>query len=272
MFAEERRNKILRMIRLRQPVKVNELSSLFTVSEATIRRDLQELENLGLIQRTHGGAVSVQLEKELSFHDREVFLLNEKREIAALAASMVNDGETILLDAGTTTREIARALSGKKLTVATNCMDVALVFAEEPDIEVLLLGGEWKKSLHCLTGPLTNSMLRLFSFDKVFLTASGIDYTLGVTTQHIAEAETKRAMLSASKTRILVADHSKFEKKSFSKICNLDELSMIITDSNTDKDILECLRNHTLVVIPETTLPKGSDDINPDFDPSNCHL
>lgn len=253
MFAEERRNKIIQMIKTKQPVKVIELSSLFTVSEATIRRDLQELENSGLIQRTHGGAVSSQLGAELSFHDREVCFLEEKKAIAVLAAALVNDGETILLDAGTTTREIARALCGKKLTVATNSMDVASVFAEEPDIEVLLLGGTWRKSINSLIGPLTNSMLKLFSFDKVFLAANGIDCTLGVTTKHIAEAETKRAMLSAGKSTILVADHSKFEKRTFSKICSLEELSMIITDSSLPKDTLENLRNYTRVLIPEST-------------------
>jgi DeoR family fructose operon transcriptional repressor len=253
MFAEERRNKIIQMIKSGQPVKVIDLSSLFAVSEATIRRDLQELENSGLVQRTHGGAVSSQLGSELSFHDREVFFLEEKRAIAALAANMVHDGETILLDAGTTTREIARALCGKKLTVATNSMDVASVFAEEPDIEVLLLGGTWRKSINSLIGPLTNSMLKLFSFDKVFLAANGIDCILGATTKHLAEAETKRAMLAASQSAILVADHSKFEKRTFSKICNVDELSAIITDNNINKDTLESLRNYTQVIIPEST-------------------
>jgi len=253
MFAEERRNKIIQFINAGQPVKVIELSSLFTVSEATIRRDLQELENLGLVQRTHGGAVSIQLGSELSFQDREVFLLNEKRDIAATAASMVNDGETILLDAGTTTREIARALCGRKLTVATNSMDVAFVFAEEPDIEVLLLGGTWRKSINSLVGPLTNAMLKLFCFDKVFLAANAIDCTLGATTHHLAEAETKRAMLKAGKTTILVADHSKFDKKTFTQICSLDELSMIITDNGINKDTLDIINNYTQVVIAEST-------------------
>lgn len=252
MFAEERHNKIIQFINAGQPVKVIDLSSLFAVSEATIRRDLQELEDLGLIRRTHGGAVSAQLGSELSFQDREVCLLNEKKAIAAAAASMIKDGETILLDAGTTTREIARALCGKKITVATNSMNIATVFTEEPDIEVLLLGGVWRKSIHSLIGPLTNSMLKLFCFDKVFLAANGIDCALGATTQNIAEAETKRAMLHAGKTTILVADHSKFEKKAFAKICSLDEISLIITDSNIGKETLDCLRSSTQVIIAET--------------------
>jgi len=249
MFAEERRNKILQLVKSGQPVKVVELSILFNVSEATIRRDLQELENLGLLQRTHGGAVSPQLNLELSFLDREVFHLDEKRQIALTAANMVKDGETILLDAGTTTREIARALCGKRLTIATNSMDVAFIFAEEPAIEVLLLGGVWRKSINSLVGPVTNSILKLLCFDKFFLAANAVDNTLGASTHNLAEAETKRTMLQAAKKTILVVDHSKFEKKAFAKICSISEVSMIITDSGITSDTLDYLRNHTKVLV-----------------------
>lgn len=251
MFAEERRNKIIQLIKSGSPVKVVELSILFTVSEATIRRDLQELENLGLLQRTHGGAVSPQLDSELSFQDREVFLLDEKRQIALAAANLVEDGETILLDAGTTTREIARALCGKRLTVATNSMDVAFVFAEEPNIEVLLLGGAWRKSINSLVGPLTNAMLKLFCFDKAFVAANAVDCALGASTHNLAEAETKALMLQSARQAILVVDHSKFEQKTFCRICNLNELSMLITDRATPKDTLDCLRSHTQVLVAE---------------------
>lgn len=254
MFAEERHNKIIQFIKAGHPVKVIELSTLFAVSDATIRRDLQELENLGLIQRTHGGAVSPQLGSELSFHDREVSFLDAKRQIANTVANMIQDGETILLDAGTTTREIARALCGKRLTVATNSMDVASVFSEESDIEVLLLGGIWRKSINSLVGPLTNSMIKRFHFDKVFLAANAVDFDFGVATQNIAEAETKRTMLEAGKASILVTDHSKFGLRNFSKICNVDELSMIITDSGIDKDTLGTLRSYTQVIISETVI------------------
>lgn len=249
MFAEERHDKIIQLLKSGQPVKVLNLSTLFAVSEATIRRDLQELETMGLLQRTHGGAVSFQLGSELSFFDREVFHLAEKRKIAIVAANMVEDGETILLDAGTTTREIARELCGKRLTVATNSMDVASIFADEENIEVVLLGGTWRKSINSLIGPVTNGMLKLFCFDKVFLAANAVDCTFGATTHNIAEAETKRAMLHAGKRTILVADHSKFGEKNFAKICGIQEVSMIITDKNIDSETLVCLREQTQVVV-----------------------
>ncbi len=249
MFAEERHDKIIQLLKSGQPVKVLNLSTLFAVSEATIRRDLQELETMGLLQRTHGGAVSSQLGSELSFFDREVFHLAEKRKIAIAAANMVEDGETILLDAGTTTREIARELCGKRVTVATNSMDVASIFADEENIEVVLLGGTWRKSINSLIGPVTNAMLKLFCFDKVFLAANAVDCNFGATTHNIAEAETKRAMLHAGKRTILVADYSKFNEKNFAKICGIQEVSMVITDKNIDSDTLACLREQTQVVV-----------------------
>jgi len=260
MFAEERHDTIIQLIKSGQPVKVMDLSLLLNVSEATIRRDLQELENSGLLQRTHGGAVAPQLGAELSFHDREVCFLDEKRQIALMAANLVKDGETILLDAGTTTREIARALCGKRLTVATNNIDVATIFADEENIEVLVLGGILRKSINSLVGPLTNSMLKLFCFDKVFLAANAVDCTFGATTPTLVEAETKKAMLQAAKATILVVDHSKFEQKAFAKICSLDELSMLITDSGIDQDTLTSLRNHTQVLISEQ--PAKSKGVN----------
>lgn len=251
MFAEERHEKIIQLLKSGQHVKVMGLSTLFAVSEATIRRDLQELESMGLLQRTHGGAISSPLGSELSFFDREVFHLDQKRKIAIAAAGLVEDGETILLDAGTTTREIARELCGRKLTVATNSMDIASIFADEENIEVLVLGGTWRKAINSLIGPVTNSMLKLFCFDKVFLGANAVDCQFGATTHNIAEAETKRAMLHAGKSTILVVDHTKFEQKNFAKICSINEISMVITDGNIDESTLTCLREHTKVLVVE---------------------
>jgi len=260
MFAEERHNQIIQLLKSGSPVKVTQLSLLFSVSEATIRRDLQELENLGFLQRTHGGAVAPQFVSELSFQDREIYLLDEKRQIALAAAALVEDGETIMLDAGTTTREIARQLHGKRLTVVTNSMDVACVFADDANIDVLLLGGIWRKAINSLVGSVTNAMLKLLCFDKVFIAANAIDAISGVSTQNLAEAETKRAMLQAAKTSILVADHSKFGQKNFAQICSVHELSMVITDHGLPSDILESLKDHTKVIIaPHSLQEKGVD-------------
>jgi len=230
MFAEERKTEILQLVNIGNPVTVTSLSQRFGVSESTVRRDLQELEDNGLIQRTHGGAISVQTGFELSFQEKEVRYLAEKQQIAVLAAGLVNDGETVLLDSGTTTIEIARLLRAKRITVATNSMDIAQVFSDDTQVETLLLGGTLRKNTRSLVGYLTNDALRRMYFDKVFLAANGIDVKLGITTPNLSEAETKRYMVHASKEKILVTDHSKIGQRSLCRICGLEEIDLLITD------------------------------------------
>lgn len=230
MFAEERKTEILQLVKIGNPVTVTSLSQRFGVSESTVRRDLQELEDNGLIQRTHGGAISVQTGFEMSFQEKEVRFLAEKQQIAALAASLVNDGETVLLDSGTTTLEVARLLRNKKITVATNSMDIAQVFSDDASVETVVLGGTLRKNTRALVGYLTNDALRKMYFDKVFLATNGIDIEFGITTPNLTEAETKRYMLLAGKEKILVADHSKIGQRSLCRICGLEELDLLITD------------------------------------------
>ncbi|EGO64709.1 DeoR/GlpR family DNA-binding transcription regulator [Acetonema longum] len=231
MFAAERKMEILQLVNTGNPVTVTSLSQRFGISESTVRRDLQELEDSGLIQRTHGGAISVQTGFEMSFQEKEVRLLTEKRQIAMLAADLVQDGETILLDSGTTTLEIARLLRNKKITVATNSMDIAQVFGDEAGVEILLLGGTLRKNTRSLVGGLTNDALRRMCFDKVFLAANAIDAEFGITTPNLTEAETKQYMLHAGKEKFLAADHSKFGQKSLCRVCGLEDLDLLITDT-----------------------------------------
>jgi DeoR family transcriptional regulator, fructose operon transcriptional repressor len=249
MFPEERKTEILKLIKSGTPVRVGELTQNFGISESTVRRDLQEMEDAGLIQRTHGGAILAQLGYELTFHEKGVRLLKEKQKIAQLAADLVEEGETVLLDAGTTTLEIARALQGKRITVATNSIEVAQIFAEDADVEVLILGGTWRKSTRSLVGYLTNEMLRRIHFDKVFLAANGVEANLGVTTPNSMEAETKRHMVQAGKKIILVVDHSKIGQKGLYKICDLGEIDLLIIDDQLDDEELAMLRSNTQVIV-----------------------
>lgn len=249
MFAEERHKRILDLVRAGNPVKVIELSEMLDVSESTIRRDLQDLEQAGLLQRTHGGAVSSQLGLELSFGDREVQLLEEKRSMADVAASLVEDGETVLLDAGTTTLEIAKALRNKKITVATNSMEIVHVFMEGSEVNVIVLGGALRKNIHSLVGPITDVTLKKLYFDKVFLAANAVDIEFGATTQNMIEAQTKATMVTVGREIYLVADHSKFGKRCFAKICGLEEITGLITDNNTEEGILTSLRGITKVLL-----------------------
>ncbi|WP_425805228.1 DeoR/GlpR family DNA-binding transcription regulator [Desulfitobacterium sp. Sab5] len=249
MFAEERRNEILNLIESGKPVKVGDLSQRFGVSESTIRRDLQELENGGVIQRTHGGAISVQSSFELSYQEKEVRNFDEKQKIARAAAELVKDGESVFLDSGTTTLQIALALRGKAITIATNSMDVAQVFSDDSSVEVIVLGGSLRKSIRSLVGYLTNEMLGRLHFDKVFLAANAVDPELGVTTPNLIEAETKSHMVRAGKEVILVMDHSKIWEKSMCKICSLDEINLLLTDDGLEESEVKGLSQYVQVQI-----------------------
>jgi len=251
MFAEERKAVILQLMESGKPVKVGDLSQRFEVSESTVRRDLQELENGGLIQRTHGGAISVQSGFELSYQEKEIRFYDEKQKIAKAAVELVKDGETVFLDAGTTTLQIAYGLRGKPVTVATNSMDIAEVFVEDAQVEVIVLGGSLRKNTRSLVGFLTNEMLANLHFDKVFLAANAVDLDLGVTTPNLMEAETKRHMVRAGKEVILVIDHSKLWEKAMCKICSLSEIDLLLTDDGIVEDDVKRLSQYVQVQIAD---------------------
>lgn len=251
MFAEERKAEILHLVESGKPVKVGDLSGRFEVSESTVRRDLQELENVGLIQRTHGGAISIQSSLELSYQEKEILFYDEKQKIAQAAVDLVKDGETIFLDTGTTTLQIAYALRGRTITVATNSMDIAQVFAEDTQVEVIVLGGSMRKSIRSLVGFLTNEMLANLHFDKVFLAANAVDPDFGVTTPNLIEAETKRHMVKAGKEVILVVDHSKLWERTMCKICSLSEINLLLTDDGLEVADLKSLSQYVQVQIAD---------------------
>lgn len=235
MFAEERRAAIAEILKGGNSVYVVELCKKFGVSEATIRRDLAVLERMRLLKRTHGGAVPTTFGLESSFEEKRVQNLDLKAMIGRAAASLVNDDETILLDAGTTTLQIALNLRGRHITVATNCIDVANAFIDDPAVEVWLLGGILRKKPRSLVGFLANEALNALHFDKVFLAANAVHVKLGATTPNMLEAETKRRMLMAGEEKILVADHSKLGLGGICRICDLEELDLLITDIYADR-------------------------------------
>lgn len=252
MFAEERKTAILQLVTSGKKAKVGELSRRFVVSESTIRRDLQELEDAGLIQRTHGGAIALSSGLELSYTEKEIQNFEQKSYIAQIAASMVEDGESVLLDSGTTTIQIAQALRGRPITVATNSMDVAQVFTDDPAVEVWVLGGTYRKSTHSLVGYITNETLKNLYFDKVFLAANGVSVDTGVTTPNTVEAETKHNLVRAGKEIILAVDHSKIGVKGLCRICRLEEVDILLTDSQADTEELRAIGEYVKVL----TVPK----------------
>jgi len=230
MFAEERKSKIAQMIKEGKSVKVNELAKLFGVSESTIRRDLNELESLGIVKRTHGGAVNnFATTFELSFAEKEDRFAKEKEYIGKLAAKYIEDGDTIILDSGTTTQYIARNIKAKNVIVITNSVNIANELSNREDIEVIVTGGVIRSKTKALVGDITQSTLKQFRCDKAFIAANGVSIEFGVTTPTHLEAAVKRTMIENAKEVFLVADSSKFGQVTFALICPVDRLNYIIT-------------------------------------------
>nr|WP_187695072.1 DeoR/GlpR family DNA-binding transcription regulator [Thermosediminibacter litoriperuensis] len=233
LFAEERRLKIADMIKNTKSITVSELARTFGVSESTIRRDLQFLEDQGYIQRTHGGAILQHSHYEPTYLEKESKEAASKKEIGILSSKLVKDGDTILLDSGTTTLSIARNLKGKRITVVTNSPVIAMELFTDEDIEVILVGGIFRKETRALVGPIAEKNLKEFKVDKAFIGANGVALD-GITTPNIIEATTKRVMIEISSQPYIVADHTKFGISTFVRFANLSDIAAIITDRNVD--------------------------------------
>ncbi|KRQ86158.1 HTH-type transcriptional repressor GlcR [Caloramator mitchellensis] len=237
MFAEERKNKIAEMIKSGQSVKVSELAKTFNVSESTIRRDLNELETMGTIIRTHGGAVNtLNTNFEPSFIEKQDKYLFEKDYIGKIAAKLIKDGDTIILDAGTTTQYIARYITAKNITIITNSVNLASELSNRDDIEVIVTGGTIRPKTKAMVGFVAENTLRQFRVDKAFIGANGVSIKYGVTTPNSQEANVKKAMIENAKEVCLVVDNSKFNEVTFSLICPVSRINYIVTNQIEDDE------------------------------------
>jgi DeoR family transcriptional regulator, fructose operon transcriptional repressor len=231
MFAEQRLVSIASIIKENKSVTVSELSEMFDVSEATIRRDLSTLEKSGEIIRTHGGAMVTEgVGKNLSLYEREIKNKEAKEAIARKAIEYINDGDVIILDAGSTTTEIARRLNDLNITVITNAINIASELSKKNNINIVLIAGSVDKETLASTGLLGISTLDRLYADKAFIGMYGVSVDFGLTTPTISEAEIKEKMLSITKEKFIVADHSKINNVSLSKVTDLDKIDAIITD------------------------------------------
>lgn len=240
MFAEERHRKIVEMIEKGESVKVSELTKRFNVSESTIRRDLTELERSGRILRTHGGAVSKRINKlEASFLEKQDKYAEEKERIGRIAASKIEDGDTIILDSGTTTWYISKYLEAKNITIITNSIVLTYELANRADIEVINTGGIIRSNTKAQVGPIAEKSIRQFRVNKAFLGANGICIKSGITTPTLDEAVIKQAMIEVAGEVYLLVDESKFEQIYPSLICDLNKIDYIVTNNQRPKEEIE---------------------------------
>lgn len=239
MFSIERQHLIKELVMQNNSVQVNELAIEFNVSESTIRRDLKEMELKGLVSRTHGGAMTVsRMNYEMSFREKEIENSDEKRRIGEIGAALIQDGESIILDSGTTTLEIAKRIIAKNITVITNSIDIALEVSDKENIELIVAGGSLRHTTRAMVGRLTENVFENFKVDKAFIGVNGVSIKAGFTTPNFIESQSKKAMIEAANETIIVADISKFNKVCFSKICDFKGVTSIITSEKLDEKIV----------------------------------
>lgn len=254
MLANQRREKILELLMEDGSAKVVDLAKIFKVTEVTVRQDLEKMEKDGLLIREHGGAFLKNIKDQVSSfsvanHDH----MDRKEIIAKKCLDFIDDGDTIILDSGSTATEIAKQLKGNRhVTVITNALNIALMLGAEPNIEVIVTGGEFKPPTLSLTGQKAADFFKGINVQKLFLATAGVSLKSGLTYPSISDLVVKKAMIDAAEITYLVADSSKFGKSSFASLGALSLIDAIITDVNIEnKHKQHFLENDIEIIIAE---------------------
>jgi DeoR family fructose operon transcriptional repressor len=230
LLVEERRNQLLEMVRSRGFASLPELAERLNVSESTVRRDLDYLEEVGSAKRTHGGVFYTGPSPKLPpFDERQPAQWDKKKLIAEQAAGLVEDGDTILLDGGSTTYEVARLLVGRRLQIVTNALGVANLFASNANNDLVIVGGYVYPRTGVALGPYANEMLERLNVRRTILSVSGVN-DRGFFNSNLLLVETERAMMRAADEVIVVADSTKFGRQSLSHLCALSEIQHLVVD------------------------------------------
>jgi DeoR/GlpR family transcriptional regulator of sugar metabolism len=231
----ERQRQILERLNAEREVKISELKEMFSVTEMTIRRDLEKLEAAGNIRRTFGGAILVS--RDIALNERFGMMSEAKMRIGKAAAALIQPGESIFIDAGTTTLQIARYLpKGLPITVITNAITIAMELMGK-QIQTIVTGGVLIEATAALSGPTTEKMLANLSFDRVFLGATGLHPAHGFSNSNMLEAEIKKLAMKRTKETNIVMDHSKFGTQVLFSFASLGEVQRVITDQLPDDEL-----------------------------------
>ncbi len=251
LFEQERKHKMVEYLQQNQRASVQELGEVFQVSESTVRRDLKELEDGRLLKRTHGGAISLQsVDFEPNMVDKEDSYREEKERIARMAAELVNQGDTILLDSGTTTLALARELRSRSgIRVITNSVIVLGELKDCRNIELTIIGGLLRPDTQAFVGPMAERALDMIRVDKAFMATNGLNIREGVTTPNLTEAAIKRKMIDISKQVILLTDHSKIGGIAYAKFADLSDIDTCITDEGASVSMIGQFRKQGLDMI-----------------------
>ena len=239
MIAESRREKLLEIVRRRGFASLPDLKDEMAVSESTIRRDLEQLEASGTAKRTHGGVFYTGPSPRLRhFVDRQADGWDRKRAIARVTAALIEDGDTVVLDGGSTTYELAQLLVGRPLQIVTNSLPVATVFTSSTETDLVMIGGYIHSRTGVSLGPYAQVMLNDLNARRAILSVAGINER-GYFNSNLLLVETERAMMKAADEVIIVADSTKFGRQSLALLCELGEVQTIVVDDEVDAHWLE---------------------------------
>ncbi|MCK1983481.1 MULTISPECIES: DeoR/GlpR family DNA-binding transcription regulator [Peribacillus] len=249
MLVAQRHQKIVELVNERSSIRVTELSELFSVTEETIRRDLEKLEKETKLKRSHGGAVSLQEDdSEIHFSERVITNANEKKVIAYEAAKRIVEGDRIILDASTTAWYMSKALPNIPLTVITNSTKVVMELSKKEKIEVISTGGRLLSTSLSFVGPIAEKSLTMYHVNKTFLSCKGIHLEEGLSDSNEGQALLKKKMIERSDAVILMVDSSKFGIKAFSLIVPTSEVDEVITDREIDEASRKLLEKRNVKV------------------------
>lgn len=251
MLVEERRQHVISRIRKDGRALVSELSDDLGISRITIRKDLDNLMQRGLVQRTHGGAISPQPTSslDLSLREKKHHQSEEKKRIGEAAAKLVREGQSVLLDSGTTTAAVAHALRRfQKLTIITNAVNIVSDLAGTK-FDIILIGGMVRKNALSVVGPPAEEMLREMHADILFLGVDGFDSAVGISTPNVLESRVNRAMVTAAHRVVAVCDSTKFNRRSLSLIVPPAAIHTVITDPKIREQDVELLKGAGIEII-----------------------
>jgi len=259
MLGEERRKWLLEIVRERQFVSLPELVELLEVSESTIRRDIELLEEQGITRRIHGGVLYAGPARSVpQFENRDPDQWDLKRAIALRAAELIDDGDTVLLDGGSTTYELARVLVGRPLHIVTPSLAVANLFAPDPNSDLVLIGGNVCPRTGMVRGPFALEMLSQVRVRKTVLSTAAVCEE-GFFNNNMLVIETERAMMRAGKEVIVVVDSSKFGNQSLGHVCALGTVDYVVVDSQLSDQWRSKLTNAGVnLLIAEVGEPVGA--------------
>lgn len=257
IYPEERLLKIMEILKRDNSADVDKLSELFGVTGATIRTDLRELDRRGLITRTHGGAIlkdlmdeNLKVDRDPAYDSRILQNAAFKEAIGIAVAGLINNGDCIMLDDGSTTLQVAKKLPpDKNVTVVTNGLNICLELADHSNVNVIATGGMLNKADLSYHGRVAEEVALKFNANKAILGASGISVKNGITAPDEMKAELKKVMIRNSAELVIVADHSKLLRVSPITVCSLDQVSTLVTDSQAPEDVIHMIRSHGVKVI-----------------------